>query len=114
MPNSKPAPVQALFEGNARFSERFARDEPALMEALSKGQSPKVFWLGWSVSCCLFVKISHADYTSGHSSDSRCPEADLAGSKPGNIFVHRNMCFLSTLCTLHRLTVRGKQCQLVP
>lgn len=48
-----------------------AKDNPDLFPTLSKGQKPKILWLGCS--------------------DSRVPETTLLGLKPGDVFVHRNI-----------------------
>ncbi|KAI0051625.1 carbonic anhydrase [Auriscalpium vulgare] len=60
-----------LFTANAQWASAVNSAEPGFFEASAKGQSPKILWFGCS--------------------DSRVPESVLTASKPGDIFVHRNI-----------------------
>lgn len=63
--------IQALLDGNRRFAaETFAR-EREFFASLSAGQHPTVLWIGCS--------------------DSRVPVNTITGTRPGEVFVHRNV-----------------------
>jgi carbonic anhydrase len=63
--------IQKVFENNqAWISDRLQHDEQ-YFEDLSKGQSPKMLYIGCS--------------------DSRVTAEELMGAKPGEVFVHRNI-----------------------
>lgn len=57
-----------LLQGNAAWA---TSAPPELLASLSKGQAPKVFWIGCS--------------------DSRVPEGSVTGAQPGDCFVVRNI-----------------------
>ncbi|KAI0076643.1 carbonic anhydrase [Panus rudis PR-1116 ss-1] len=66
------APILAkLLAANAQWAEDVEDAEPGFFEISSKGQSPKILWIGCA--------------------DSRVPESVVTGAKPGDIFVHRNV-----------------------
>lgn len=60
-----------LLEGNKEFVKQALADDPDFFERLSKGQKPPVLWIGCS--------------------DSRVPANQITNTKPGEIFVHRNI-----------------------
>ncbi|CCL98180.1 uncharacterized protein FIBRA_00174 [Fibroporia radiculosa] len=60
-----------LLANNAQWAEDVEKTEPGFFTECAKGQSPKVLWIGCA--------------------DSRVPESVLSVSKPGDIFVHRNI-----------------------
>ncbi|KAI0325955.1 carbonic anhydrase [Cubamyces sp. BRFM 1775] len=60
-----------LLSNNAQWAEDVEKVEPGFFAQSAKGQSPKVLWIGCS--------------------DSRVPESVVTASKPGDIFVHRNI-----------------------
>jgi len=63
--------IEQFLEGNRHFVEHeFKRDLP-YYESLSRAQRPKVLWIGCS--------------------DSRVSENVITNSRPGTIFVHRNV-----------------------
>ncbi|KZT07646.1 carbonic anhydrase [Laetiporus sulphureus 93-53] len=65
-------PVLAhLLANNAQWAEDVEKVQPGFFERCAKGQSPKVLWIGCA--------------------DSRVPDSVLTVSKPGDIFVHRNI-----------------------
>ncbi|KAI0301481.1 carbonic anhydrase [Russula brevipes] len=60
-----------LFVSNSQWVRAVKAAEPGFFEQSAKGQSPKILWLGCS--------------------DSRVPESVVTASRPGDIFVHRNI-----------------------
>ncbi|RPD70228.1 carbonic anhydrase [Lentinus tigrinus ALCF2SS1-7] len=60
-----------LLSNNAQWAEDVEKAEPGFLAELSKAQTPKVLWIGCA--------------------DSRVPESVLTASRPGDIFVHRNI-----------------------
>ncbi|KDQ62440.1 hypothetical protein JAAARDRAFT_54395 [Jaapia argillacea MUCL 33604] len=65
-------PVLArLLATNAQWAKDVEIAEPGFFAASAQGQSPKVLWIGCA--------------------DSRVPESVVTASKPGDIFVHRNI-----------------------
>ncbi|KAH9851190.1 carbonic anhydrase [Lenzites betulinus] len=60
-----------LLSNNAQWAEDVERAEPGFFAESAKGQTPKVLYFGCS--------------------DSRVPESVVTASKPGDIFVHRNI-----------------------
>lgn len=69
-PNLGPA-LSSLLSRNEAFSSNIAKDKPDLLAAISKGQAPKVFWIGCA--------------------DSRMPEGTICQTDPGEIFTVRNI-----------------------
>ena len=75
----------ALLEGNKTWvREKLAKD-PDFFERLSKGQTPQVLWIGCS--------------------DSRVPANEITGTKPGDIFVHRNIANMVVHTDMNMLSV---------
>ncbi|KAF9265614.1 carbonic anhydrase [Marasmius fiardii PR-910] len=68
---SQFAPIERLFATNSQWASDVEQHEPGFFAETAKGQSPKVLWIGCA--------------------DSRVPETTLTGSRPGDIFVHRNI-----------------------
>jgi len=60
-----------ILANNAQWATDVEKTEPGFFEQCAKGQSPKILWIGCA--------------------DSRVPESVLTVSKPGDIFVHRNI-----------------------
>ncbi|KZT73164.1 carbonic anhydrase [Daedalea quercina L-15889] len=60
-----------ILANNAQWAADVERAEPGFFAECAKGQAPKVLWIGCA--------------------DSRVPESVLTVSKPGDIFVHRNI-----------------------
>ncbi|KAI8996231.1 carbonic anhydrase [Trametes punicea] len=60
-----------LLSNNAQWAEDVEKAEPGFFAHSAQGQSPKVLWIGCS--------------------DSRVPESVVTASRPGDIFVHRNI-----------------------
>ncbi|KAG1761838.1 carbonic anhydrase [Suillus occidentalis] len=63
--------IQTLLNANEEWSQSIIKDSPTFFTQLAIGQSPKILWIGCS--------------------DSRVPESVITASKPGDIFVHRNI-----------------------
>jgi carbonic anhydrase len=62
---------QKLFEGNKSWVKETLSRDPEFFERLSHEQRPPVLWIGCS--------------------DSRVPANEITGTRPGEIFVHRNI-----------------------
>lgn len=60
-----------LLEGNLAWAESKIKEDKDFFTKLSSGQSPEYLWIGCS--------------------DSRVPANDVTRTKPGEIFVHRNI-----------------------
>ncbi|KAF9228209.1 carbonic anhydrase [Gyrodon lividus] len=63
--------VEELLFANKQWAETVDEAEPGFFKESTKGQYPKILWIGCA--------------------DSRVPESVVTGSKPGEIFVHRNI-----------------------
>ncbi|MBK0380790.1 carbonic anhydrase [Mucilaginibacter segetis] len=95
--NHKPSPngkeirlaqkgsYEALLRGNAEWVERRLKDEPDFFKTLAQGQSPEVLWIGCS--------------------DSRVPANEVTGTKPGEVFVHRNIANVCVHSDMNMLSV---------
>ncbi|KAJ2920895.1 hypothetical protein H1R20_g2157, partial [Candolleomyces eurysporus] len=64
-------PIQRMLTANAQWAEDVQKAEPSFFEQSAKGQAPHTLWIGCA--------------------DSRVPDSIITGSKPGEIFVHRNI-----------------------
>ena len=73
-----------LLENKAWASERVS-DDPGFFKRLSNIQTPDFLWIGCS--------------------DSRVPANEITGTKPGEIFVHRNVANMVVNTDLNLLTV---------
>ena len=74
-----------LLKGNKRWvADRLSQD-PQYFERLSQGQSPEVLWIGCS--------------------DSRVPANEITGTRPGDIFVHRNIANMVVHSDMNLLSV---------
>ncbi|KAG1869464.1 carbonic anhydrase [Suillus subalutaceus] len=63
--------IQTLLNANEEWAQSVIKNTPNFFSQSATGQSPKVLWIGCS--------------------DSRVPESVITSSKPGDIFVHRNI-----------------------
>jgi carbonic anhydrase len=60
-----------LFEQNKKWVEATNAKDPDFFSSLAQGQKPQFLWIGCS--------------------DSRVPANEITGTRPGDIFVHRNI-----------------------
>ncbi|EMD31081.1 hypothetical protein CERSUDRAFT_89485 [Gelatoporia subvermispora B] len=63
--------LASLLANNKQWAADVQKAEPAFFEQCTQGQAPKVLWIGCA--------------------DSRVPESVVTASRPGDIFVHRNI-----------------------
>jgi len=63
--------LERLLSANAQWADAVQQSDPKFFPTSSKGQYPKVLWIGCA--------------------DSRVPESVITNAKPGDIFVHRNI-----------------------
>jgi len=68
---TKDITYDALLQGNKDWVRDTIDSDPEFFDKLSAGQSPPVLWIGCS--------------------DSRVPANQITNTKPGDIFVHRNI-----------------------
>jgi len=68
---SPHAPITRLLSANAQWASDVDRAEAGFFAQTAKGQTPSILWIGCA--------------------DSRVPESVITGSRPGEIFVHRNI-----------------------
>jgi carbonic anhydrase len=76
---------KALLEGNKKWVQKKLEEDPNFFNDLSKGQSPQVLWIGCS--------------------DSRVPANEITGTKPGEVFVHRNIANMIVHSDMNMLSV---------
>ncbi|ORZ08506.1 dihydroorotase homodimeric type [Lobosporangium transversale] len=74
-----------LLKNNRKWSKAIRERQPDFFEKGSKGQQPKVFWIGCS--------------------DSRVPENELLQLAPGEVFTHRNIANVVVSTDLNCLSV---------
>ncbi|MFD2162499.1 carbonate dehydratase [Paradesertivirga mongoliensis] len=75
----------SLLQGNKNFVEGIVSNDPDYFKRLAEGQNPEVLWIGCS--------------------DSRVPANQLTGTKPGEIFVHRNIANVCVHTDMNMLSV---------
>ena len=63
--------LQRLLDQNRAWAEDIKASDPDFFQTLAKQQTPRFLWIGCA--------------------DSRVPSTQLAGLKPGEMFVHRNV-----------------------
>ncbi|MGB1257958.1 MAG: carbonate dehydratase [Thiolinea sp.] len=63
--------IQDLISGNKKWTEKILKDNPDFFTTLSNEQKPQFLWIGCS--------------------DSRVPASEITGTRPGSIFVQRNI-----------------------
>ncbi|MEO8795522.1 MAG: carbonic anhydrase [Daejeonella sp.] len=69
--NTDHITYESLLEGNKKWVAETLAEDPHYFEMLSMGQKPPVLWIGCS--------------------DSRVPADKITNTRPGEIFVHRNI-----------------------
>jgi carbonic anhydrase len=77
--------IQKLLEANKQWVEDEISLNPDFFNQLAEGQTPEYLWIGCS--------------------DSRVPADRITGTKPGEIFVHRNIANLVLQTDLNMLSV---------
>lgn len=76
---------EKIMEGNKAWAREVQADETGLFQELSKGQHPDLLWIGCS--------------------DSRVPANQITGTRPGDVFVHRNVANLCVHSDMNMLSV---------
>ncbi|MEO7214006.1 carbonate dehydratase [Mucilaginibacter sp.] len=76
---------EKLIANNAQWVEKRISEDPEYFKNLAKGQSPEVLWIGCS--------------------DSRVPANEVTGTKPGEVFVHRNIANVCNHSDMNMLSV---------
>ena len=76
---------ELLLEGNRKFVENNLASDPDFFKKLGSGQSPEVLWIGCA--------------------DSRVPANEVTGTKPGEVFVHRNIANVCVHSDMNMLSV---------
>lgn len=79
------ASYQAIISGNQNWAAARLKDDPEYFKNLAKGQSPEILWIGCS--------------------DSRVPANEVTGTKPGEVFVHRNIANVCVHSDMNMLSV---------
>lgn len=74
-----------LLQGNKDWVKDMIDSDPAFFDKLSTGQSPPVLWIGCS--------------------DSRVPANQITNTKPGDVFVHRNIANVVVHTDMNMLSV---------
>lgn len=82
---SQKKTYDSLIEGNANFVTNELNKDPDYFKKLASGQSPEVLWIGCA--------------------DSRVPANELTGTKPGEVFVHRNIANVCVHSDMNMLSV---------
>lgn len=75
----------ALIKGNSDWVAERLKENPGYFTELAKGQHPEVLWIGCS--------------------DSRVPANQVTGTKPGEVFVHRNIANVCVHTDMNMLSV---------
>lgn len=78
-------PFQKLLDDNKRWAQQQVETDPDFFKRLESLQSPEYLWIGCS--------------------DSRVPANQITGTRPGEIFVHRNVANLVVNGDLNLLSV---------
>ena len=74
-----------IITGNKEWMDFVKSDSTGRFEQLSKGQNPEILWIGCA--------------------DSRVPANELTGTKPGEVFVHRNIANVCVHSDMNMLSV---------
>ncbi len=85
MPEQAKKIYKQLLQGNKDFVAAQVAQDPEYFTNLAKGQSPEFLWIGCS--------------------DSRVPANQLTGTKPGEVFVHRNIANVCVHSDMNMLSV---------
>src|SRR5688572_9459277 len=74
-----------LLSGNRAWVDKRLQEDPEFFTTLAKGQSPEILWIGCA--------------------DSRVPANEVTGTKPGEVFVHRNIANMCVHTDMNMLSV---------
>jgi carbonic anhydrase len=74
-----------LIENNKKWVKEQTEKDPNFFTDLAKGQTPEYLWIGCS--------------------DSRVPANEITGTKPGDVFVHRNIANMVVHSDMNLLSV---------
>ncbi len=83
--DKKHMTYEDLLKGNEKFVADTLKEDPEYFNNLAKGQSPPVLWIGCA--------------------DSRVPANQITNTKPGEIFVHRNIANMVVHTDMNMLSV---------
>jgi carbonic anhydrase len=86
--NLRPANKESyndLLKRNREWVDNRLKEDPEYFKNLAKGQSPEVLWIGCS--------------------DSRVPANEVTNTKPGEVFVHRNIANVCVHSDMNMLSV---------
>ncbi|GAB2705511.1 carbonate dehydratase [Mucilaginibacter koreensis] len=76
---------KGLLDGNKAFVTQMLDKDPAYFETLANGQKPPILWIGCA--------------------DSRVPANQITNTRPGEIFVHRNIANVVVHTDMNMLSV---------
>ena len=76
---------ETLLEGNKKFIANAIEEDPDYFTKLANGQKPPILWIGCA--------------------DSRVPANQITNTKPGEIFVHRNIATMVVHSDMNMLSV---------
>ncbi|NGM60790.1 carbonic anhydrase [Sphingobacterium sp. SGG-5] len=74
-----------ILEGNKGWVDFVKEDKTGRFQQLAAGQHPEIFWIGCA--------------------DSRVPANEITGTKPGEVFVHRNIANMCVHSDMNMLSV---------
>ncbi|MBD1387757.1 carbonate dehydratase [Mucilaginibacter rigui] len=82
---AQSASYNKLKQNNSDWAAKRVQEDPEFFTKLAQGQSPEVLWIGCS--------------------DSRVPANEVTGTKPGEVFVHRNIANVCVHSDMNMLSV---------
>lgn len=77
--------LKKILDGNSCWMDFVKDDSTGRFQQLAKGQNPEILWIGCA--------------------DSRVPANELTGTKPGEVFVHRNIANICVHSDMSMLSV---------